>query len=188
MSKDGDDGWTARRKAIYQEREAKRKAKYQARKSELEARRAELRARKAGPAPAAGDNAPSESEIRDRLRELGVSSKTMVRKEIGHLREVLEEEETVEGAVVGVMDGNTWLVVCTDRRVIFLDKGLIYGLRQNEIPLDAISQVSHKTGMLLGSVEVVGAGLSGMLIKNIDKHEVVGFARSLQAARRKHSS
>ena len=173
-----------RRKAVYEEREAKRKAKYQSRKSELEARRGELRARTSGPAPAAGDNAPDEAEIRDRLKELGVGNKAMARKEVSYLAGVLEDEETIKGAVVGLMDATTWLVVCTDRRVIFLDKGLVYGLRQNEIPLDAISQVSHKTGMVLGSIEVLGAGLSGMLVKNIDKHEVVGFARSLQAARR----
>ena len=184
MSEDTGMSRKERRKATYAEREATRKAKYQSRKSGLEARRAELRERTSGPAPAAGDNAPNESEIRDRLTELGVGSKAMARKEVSYLAGVLEDEETIEGAVVGVMDATTWLVVCTDRRVIFLDKGLVYGLRQNEIPLDAISQVSHKTGMVLGSIEVLGAGLSGMLVKNIDKHEVVGFARSLQAARR----
>ncbi|WP_419946528.1 PH domain-containing protein [Candidatus Poriferisodalis sp.] len=184
MSEDTDMSRKQKRKAAYEEREAKRKARYDARMSNIEAKREELRARRSGPAPAAGDTAPTESEIRDRLTALGVGSKAMARKEIGYLAGVLEDEETIEGGVVGVMDANTWLVVCTDRRVIFLDKGLVYGLRQNEIPLDAISQVSHKTGMLLGSIEVLGAGLSGMLVKNIDKHEVVGFARALQAARR----
>ena len=28
------------------------------------------------------------------------------------------------------MDNNTWLIALTNKRVIFLDKGLIYGLKQ----------------------------------------------------------
>ena len=84
------------------------------------------------------------------------------------------------------MDSNTWLVVCTDRRILFLDKGLIYGIRQIEIPLEQISSVMHDTGMMFGTVTILGAGLSGMKVKQVDKKSVPKFARAVQEARREY--
>ena len=50
------------------------------------------------------------------------------KKELYYLPEVLMENEPVLAYTSGFMDGNTWLITLTDRRIIFLDKGLIYGL------------------------------------------------------------
>ena len=47
------------------------------------------------------------------------------------------------------MDGNTWLITLTDRRIIFLDKGMIYGLKQTTIDLDKVNAVSGETGLFL---------------------------------------
>ena len=76
------------------------------------------------------------------------------------------------------------LIVCTDRRVIFLDKGFLYGLKQTEIPLDSISSVTQETGLMFGSITVLGAGLSGMTIKQISKASTRKFAKTVQEARR----
>ncbi len=58
----------------------------------------------------------------------------------------------------GVLDGNTWLITVTNKRVLFLDKGMVYGLKQMELPITQISAVSHRTGMLFGKIEVSTAG------------------------------
>ena len=103
------------------------------------------------------------------------------------LPETLEPGESIKALTSGVMDGNTWLVICTDRRVLFLDKGLIYGLKQMEIPLDGISSVSQRMGLVLGSIQILGAGLSGMKVNNIPKDDVAKFAKAVQTARRAFS-
>ena len=124
-----------------------------------------------------------EQEIRAEIKALmgiGLS----VRKEVRYLPDIMEPDEIVRGAARGAMGGTTWLVVCTDRRIIFVDKGWLFGLKQTEIPLDAVSSVTHKTSMVLGSFEILGAGLSGMAVKNVEKGAVAKFARAVQTARR----
>ncbi len=76
----------------------------------------------------------------------------------------------------GLLDGNTWLVTVTDRRVLFLDKGMIFGLKQMELPLSQISAISHKTGLLLGKIEVSTAG-GTKLIDMIEKKDVTKVAQ-----------
>ena len=95
----------------------------------------------------------------------------------------MDPDETIRAITSGLMDGNTWLVVCTHRRILFIDKGLIYGLKQVDIPMDTISSVVQKTGMIFGSIEILGAGLSGMKVENILKSHVGKFAKAVQAAR-----
>ena len=52
------------------------------------------------------------------------------KKELKHLPEILREGEQLLAFTSGIMDGNTWLISLTDRRIIFLDKGMIWGLKQ----------------------------------------------------------
>ena len=115
---------------------------------------------------------PTLNEIRAQIDRLGDVDKFGTKKEIRYLPEIMEPGEEVKGLAPGLMDSNTWLVVCTDRRIIFLDKGLVYGLQQIEIPLEQVSSVSHNTGMMFGTVEILGAGLSGMKVKQIEKKTV----------------
>jgi hypothetical protein len=127
-----------------------------------------------------------EIAIREQIREVmgpGLST----RKEVRYLPGVVDDDEVVCGAARGAMKGNSWLVVCTDRRVIFVDKGLLWGLKQIEIPLEAITSVSHNSSLMLASFEIIGAGLSGMKVKNVSKDTAARFVKAVQDARRKHT-
>lgn len=128
-----------------------------------------------------------EQEIREQIRE-AMGPGLSVRKEVRYLPDIMDDDEVVKGAARGVMKGDTWLVVCTDRRVVFVNKGLLWGLKQTEIGLDAISSVSHQTKITMASVEILGAGLSNVKIKNVEKESAVRFARAVQAARREFMS
>ena len=72
---------------------------------------------------------PALTEIRAQIEALGEIDTFGTKKEIRYLPDVMEPGEAIKGLASGLMDANTWLVVCTDRRILFLDKGLIYGLR-----------------------------------------------------------
>ena len=127
-----------------------------------------------------------EIEINEQIRAIGATKMFGTKKEVRALPDVLELDEPVLGIVSGLMDGNTWLIVCTDRRVVFLDRGLLWGLKQTEIPLDRISSVTADTGLMFGSITVLGSGLSGMKITMIEKAHVRHFARTVQQARKSY--
>lgn len=96
----------------------------------------------------------SRCSIKKRFKEVGVSDKFGTRKEIKELPKILAEDEIVNYATSGLLDGNTWLVVSTNKRVIFLDKGMIYGIKQKEIALNKINSIAQKRGMILGEIHI----------------------------------
>ena len=165
-----------------------RQERYEERRDELLARRDAQRSERQR-AKDARNAAPTEREqaIRSEIAAT-MGPGLSVRKEVRYLPDIMEPDEIVKGAARGTMGADSWLVVCTDRRVIFVDKGLVTGFKQMEIPLEMISSVSHRVGPLTGSVEILGAGLTGMAVKNIVKENVVAFARAVQAARREHTT
>jgi hypothetical protein len=119
-------------------------------------------------------------------REIG-DDQFFTKKELNHLPEILMEGEQVLAFTSGLMDANTWLIVLTDHRVVFLDKGLIYGLKQISVNLDKINAVSGSTGIMFGEIRIED-GASERIIKNVWKKTVVAFTNkvrdALQAARK----
>lgn len=103
------------------------------------------------------------------------------KKELNHLPQVLADGEQVLAFTSGIMDANTWLITLTDRRVIFLDKGMIYGLKQASIELDKINAVSGKTGLFFGEIHIQDGG-SERQIKNVWKKTVVNFTNKVRDA------
>jgi hypothetical protein len=103
------------------------------------------------------------------------------KKELYHLPNVLSEGEQVLAFTSGFMGGNTWLITLTDRRVIFLDKGMIYGLKQASIDLDKVNAVTGRTGLILGSI-IIEDGASSREITNVRKKTVVRFTNKMRDA------
>jgi len=68
------------------------------------------------------------------------------------------------------------------KRVIFLDKGMIFGLKQIEIPLEKINSIGHKKGLILGDIEIWD-GASRMKIQNVQKDTLVPFVNAVNKAR-----
>lgn len=103
------------------------------------------------------------------------------KKELEHLPEILLDGEYVISFTSGMMDGNTWLITLTDKRIIFLDKGMLYGLKQAVIDLDKVNAVSCETGLLLGSISIQD-GATTRTIKNVQKKTVVNFTNKVRDA------
>jgi hypothetical protein len=64
----------------------------------------------------------------------------------------------VLGWTNGFYEKQTWLITVTDRRLLFLNKGFIYGLKQLELPLAQISAISCETGIFFGDITVATSG------------------------------
>jgi hypothetical protein len=103
------------------------------------------------------------------------------KKELNHLPEVLGDGEQVLAFTSGLMDGNTWLIALTDRRIIFLDKGMIFGLKQSSISLDKINAVSGETGIMFGTIKIED-GATQREIRNVWKKTVVKFVNKVRDA------
>lgn len=98
------------------------------------------------------------------------------RKEIKSLPEVLENNEPIRAITSGIVQNNTWLLVCTDRRIIFLDRGWLYGLKQIQMPLNRINSIDHEIGMAMGSISIWD-GATRMTVSNILRNKVHYFVK-----------
>lgn len=110
--------------------------------------------------------------VEQQLEALGDFQRLFTAKEIRFLPQVLIDGETIYGLTSGFYEGKSWIVVVTDMRIVFLDKGMFYGLKQIDMPLSHISSVSHKTGFFLGEITVATAG-GARTIAKIKKREVL---------------
>lgn len=113
-------------------------------------------------------------------KEIG-DDQFFTKRELSHLPKILGDGEQVLAFTSGLMDGNTWLITLTDRRIIFLDKGLIYGLKQVTIDLDKINAVSGETGLLFGIISIED-GAAQRSIRNVWKKTVVKFTNKTRDA------
>ena len=100
-----------------------------------------------------------EKERAEKFKEIAKASGDETyggKKELKVLPEHLMDNEQVVGLTSGLTnhDGNTWLVVLTDNRLLLLDKGMLYGLKQMSVPLDQVTSVSGSTGMMMGEIYV----------------------------------
>lgn len=121
-------------------------------------------------------------EIQKRLKELGQIDMFGTKKEVKELPNIMYAGETLEYLMSGFMNGNTWLIVCTNKRILFLDKGLIFGCKQLEIPLDKVNSVETSKGLLLDSIKVWD-GASAMKIDNVQKFALQPFVTAVNNAR-----
>ena len=121
-------------------------------------------------------------EIYSRLKELGQVDLYGTKKEIKELPNIMYQDETLEYVMSGFLNGNTWLISCTNKRILFLDKGFLFGCKQLEIPLDKVNSVEITKGLLLGTVKVWD-GASAMKIDNVQKFDLQPFAYAVNNAR-----
>lgn len=111
-------------------------------------------------------------------REMG-DDRFFTKKELEHLPEILETGEEVLAFASGLLDGNTWLIALTDRRVLFLDKGMLYGLKQISIDLDRVNSVQGSTGLLLGKI-IITDGAQSYKIESVPKKTVGPFTNKVR--------
>lgn len=101
------------------------------------------------------------------------------KKELNYLPEILKDGEQVLAFTSGLMDGTTWLLVLTDKRIIFLDKGMIYGLKQETMNLSVIQSIGCTTGIFFGTINITHGGKS-VKIENVWKKTVKVFTNMIQ--------
>jgi len=120
-------------------------------------------------------------EIRTQIQSLGLdnSSAFWGRKEINELPEILNIDESIDNIIQGTYNNGQGILVSTNRRLVFVDKGLLYGLKVEDFPLDKITSIQYETGMVFGKVKIHTSGNTAN-IENVDKNSARKFAEFIR--------
>jgi hypothetical protein len=117
---------------------------------------------------------PTSDEVKDRIKKFGMTNAWLVKQEIAALPSILWEDETILGAVQGHYNDRAGLLVATQRRVIFVDKGWA-SLRVEDFPYANITSIQYSTGMVFGEIIIFASGNKAR-ITQLAKAETVAFA------------
>jgi len=117
---------------------------------------------------------PSVDDVKDTINKLGMKSAWVVKQEIAALPSILWEDEAIAGAIQGHYNDRAGLLVATQRRLIFIDKGWA-SLRVEDFPYDKITSIQYSTGMVFGEIIIFASGNKAR-ITQLAKAETVAFA------------
>lgn len=120
------------------------------------------------------------NEIKEQIKNMDTGSKFLGMKEIKALPDILWEDEKLEKMVQGFYEKGNGILVATNKRLIFVDKGLIYGLRVEDFPYEKISSIQYETGMLMGKIIIFASGNKAE-IKQVVKAQAKNFGDYVRA-------
>ena len=95
---------------------------------------------------------PTLQEIKSEINKLPNSPAVGKERAVKELPHILHDDEHI-GNIIHCMHGNrSGIFIATNQRVIFVDKGLIYGVNVDDVPYDEIVSVRYRKSMLYGGV------------------------------------
>jgi phosphomevalonate kinase len=120
-------------------------------------------------------------EIEEQLNKItmNVTSAFLSRKELKELPNIIGKDEVIDNLIQGTYNDGQGLLVSTNRRLIFVDKGLVYGVKVEDFPLSKITSIQYETGMLLGKIKIHTSGNIG-IIENVDKKQAPKFSEFIR--------
>ena len=128
---------------------------------------------------------PTLDQINQQIASLPHRYIFYTRKEIRYLPKIMNDDERVLALTSGFMNNRTWLCVCTNRRVLFIDRGMFFGLRQLQMNLDRIQAIDSSFGLAFGTIRVWD-GASSMQVGLVLKSTVAPFVKTVQDAMDKY--
>jgi hypothetical protein len=117
----------------------------------------------------------------ERLKMASKDDGFFTKKEFLHFPQIAMPNETPSAISSGSMDGKTWLIILTNYRVIFLDKGMFFGLKQIALDLSHISSVGGETKIIYGEITIAADGHT-YTVENVSKKGVVPFTNMVKQA------
>lgn len=95
-------------------------------------------------------------EIREELEKLDINPTFFARKEIRELPDILSADEKIVYLVEGrnKITNHHIVLVATDRRLIFVDKEFMYGLKVEDFSYDKITSIQYEKALLLASIDI----------------------------------
>ena len=124
---------------------------------------------------------PTLQELEQQIDALPHRYVFYTRKEIRYLPKILTEGERILALTSGYMRTSTWLIVCTNYRVLFLHRGMLWGLHQVQMNLDRLQSIDSSYGILFGTIRVWD-GAASIEVSMILKSSIAPFVRTVQEA------
>jgi hypothetical protein len=113
-----------------------------------------------------------EKLLNDKLR-----NKFLVRKEIKRLTDHLAVDEELITAASGIYEDHTGLLAVTDRRLLFLDEGIVRK-RLEEFHYSRISSAQWKSGMVMAQIKIFASSnvaVIGHIAPKERAQEIAGY-------------
>ena len=123
---------------------------------------------------------PRVARINEQISKLDNASRLFGRREIMELPNILWDSEQILDIVQGSYNTGLGILVSTDRRLIFVDKGMIYGLRVEDFPNDKITSIQYETKLVFGTITIFASG-NKAVVENVDKNQARAFAEGVRA-------
>ncbi|ALR30533.1 hypothetical protein ATE47_08320 [Chryseobacterium sp. IHB B 17019] len=120
-------------------------------------------------------------EIKDQLEKLDINPTFFARKEIRELPNVLSEDEKIVYLVEGRNKTTTHhiVLVATDRRLIFIDKEVFYGLKVEDFSYDKVTSIQYEKEFMLASIDIIVSG-EMLEIDGVGKYEAELFCEKVR--------
>ncbi|MDN5477980.1 MAG: PH domain-containing protein [Chryseobacterium sp.] len=95
-------------------------------------------------------------EIKDELEILDINPTIFARKEIHALPDILSENEKIVYLIEGrnKLTNHHIILVATERRLIFVDKEFMYGLKVEDFSYDKVSSIQYEKSLMLASIDI----------------------------------
>jgi len=123
---------------------------------------------------------PTLTEIQSQIRNLDGFETFLGRKEIKELPNILWANETVENVIQGTYNNGNGILVATNRRLVFVDKGILFGLKVEDFSYDKISSIQYETGIFFGKLTIFTSG-NKAIVDNVIKAKVRVFGDWVRA-------
>lgn len=121
----------------------------------------------------------AKNELIEHLKSLNLPTTDFLKfgmNEIKELPNILNTDEVIDNLVVGSFDDKKiGLLISTNRRLLFVDKGILYGLKVEDFPLKSITSIQYSTGILMGEIKIHCSGNTAT-ITNVEKKSTRHFA------------
>lgn len=125
------------------------------------------------------------NEIKEQMEQAGIKDLFGTKREVKELPNILNDNETIIYGCSGLNNGNTVLCVLTNQRILLLDKGLLYGIKSTEIPLDMVNGVSYEKGLVLGKISITN-GATITKLENVNKQDAPVISNAIKEQAEKY--
>lgn len=124
---------------------------------------------------------PTLADVKAQIKALPNTYIFYTKREINYLPEILTDDERILALTSGYHGKTTVLLVCTNRRLLFIDKGMFFGLKVKQLNLDRIQSLDSSYIILFGSIRVWD-GAAAYEISMIFKDSIDPFVKTVRSA------
>lgn len=130
---------------------------------------------------------PTLAEVKAQIKALPHKYIFYTKKEIKYLPEILTDDEHILALTSGFHSNTTVLLVCTNRRLLFIDKGMFFGLKVKQLNLDRIQSIDSSYVILFGNIQVWD-GAAAYKISMVLKESIDPFVKTVRDAMQQYRS